>query len=103
MLVLSIAGRLDQEAGEAVSFTSDRAISGGAIEMALTVRTVEYFYARIAQKPDKAYELLAQLAREEISLLAFSAVPFGSHHVELTLFPDQPANLMRAAAKLGWD
>ena len=71
--------------------------------MALTVQTMEYFYARIQKDPDKAYELLAQLAREEISLLAFSAVPYGSDHVELTLFPDQPANLLRAAAKLGWN
>lgn len=71
--------------------------------MALTVQTVEYFYARIAQKPEKAYELLAQLAREEISLLAFSAVPFGSHHVELTLFPDNPEHMLSAGKKLGWD
>lgn len=71
--------------------------------MALSVKTIEYFYARIAQKPDKAYELLAQLTREEINLLAFSVVPFGSHHVELTLFPDEPAHLREAAAKLHWD
>ena len=71
--------------------------------MALNVQTVEYFYARIAQKPDKAYELLAQLVREEISLLGFSAVPFGSHHVELTLFPDHPDHLLAAAKKRGWD
>ncbi len=71
--------------------------------MALNVKTVEYFYARIEQDPARAYELLAQLATEEISLLAFSAVPFGARNVELTLFPDQPEKLMQAAAKLGWD
>lgn len=70
--------------------------------MALTVRTVEYFYARISDEPDQAYDLLAQLAEEEIQLLAFSAVPFGDHHMELTLFPDRAANLLQAAAKLGW-
>jgi hypothetical protein len=70
--------------------------------MALTVRNVEYFYARVANDPDKTYVLLAQLAAEEISLLAFSAVPFGESHVELTLFPDRAADLSTAAAKLGW-
>jgi len=71
--------------------------------MALTVRTVEYFYARVANDPEKAYELLAQLAAEEINLLAFSAVPFGSGRIELTLFPDRTENLVQAAAKLGWN
>jgi hypothetical protein len=71
--------------------------------MALTVGTVEYFYARVANDPDKAYVLLAQLAAEEITLLAFSAVPFGANHFELTLFPDNSAGLLRAAEKLGWN
>jgi hypothetical protein len=71
--------------------------------MALTVRTVEYFYARVANDPDKSYELLAQLAAEAIELLAFSAVPYGESHMELTLFPNRAANLLQAAAKLGWN
>jgi hypothetical protein len=71
--------------------------------MELTVRTVEYFYARVATDPDKAYELLAKLAAEEINLLAFSAVPFGDHQIELTLFPNRSANLLQTAAKLGWN
>lgn len=71
--------------------------------MALSVRTVEYFYAQVRKEPGKAYELLAQLAREEIELLAFSAVPFGANYVELTLFPDRTESLVQAAAKLGWN
>jgi hypothetical protein len=71
--------------------------------MALTVRTVEYFYARVASTPDKAYGFLEALAEEDISLLAFSAVPFGANHVEFTLFPDRAAALIQAAAKLGWN
>ena len=70
--------------------------------MALTVRDVEYFYTRVANEPDKAYELLAQLAAEEVNLLAFSAVPFGGDHIELTLFPDRSDTFMQAVAKLGW-
>lgn len=70
--------------------------------MALSVRTVEYFYANIRDEPAKAYEFLAQLASEEVNILAFSAVPFGPNYVELTIFPDRTETLMNAAQKHGW-
>jgi hypothetical protein len=70
--------------------------------MALSVRTLEYFYIRVADEPGKAYELLAKLAAEEINLLAFSAVPYGHGHVELTVFPDSSARLIRVADMLRW-
>jgi hypothetical protein len=70
--------------------------------MALSVRTVEYFYTKTGDDPAKAYEFLARLASEEINLLAFSAVPFGSNTVELTIFPDRPEHLISLAKKLGW-
>ena len=60
--------------------------------MAISVRAVEYFYTRVESERPKAYELLAQLASEDISLLAFSAVPFGPNHVELTIFPERSAD-----------
>jgi hypothetical protein len=70
--------------------------------MALTVRTIEYFYTRIQSEPVKAYEILAKLSSEEINLLAFSAVPFGANHIELTIFPDRREDFVRLAQKLGW-
>jgi hypothetical protein len=70
--------------------------------MALTVRNAEYFYISIEDSPEKAYELLAQLASAEVSLLAFSAVPFGPNHVELTIFPDRSDPFLQLAKKLGW-
>lgn len=70
--------------------------------MALSVRTMEYFYTRVEDEPGKAYELLTKLASEDINLLAFSAVPYGPNHVELTIFPDQPENLVHVAKLLGW-
>jgi len=70
--------------------------------MPLKVRNVEYFYVRIQDSSEKAYELLARLASEEVNLLAFSAVPYGPNHVELTIFPDQPENFVQAAKNLGW-
>jgi hypothetical protein len=70
--------------------------------MALNVRNAEYFYIRIEDQPEKAYDLLAQLATAEVSLLAFSAVPFGPNHLELTIFPDRSDKFVDIARKLGW-
>jgi hypothetical protein len=66
-----------------------------------TIRLVTYFYTRIEDKPGNAYQLLARLASEEINLLAFSAVPFGPNHIELTLFPDNSDSLLTTAQQLG--
>ena len=70
--------------------------------MNLRVRTVEYFYTRVEDRAGKAYELLEELASQEINLLAFSAIPYGSGIVELTIFPDCSESLIKAAAERGW-
>ena len=70
--------------------------------MALTVRKAEYFYTRVRDTPEHAYGLLAQLASEEVDLLAFSAIPFGPNYIEFTLFPRTGENLRRAAKKFDW-
>jgi len=69
--------------------------------MSLSVRSVEYFYVRIQDAPEKAYEFLARLAAEEVNLLAFSAVPYGPNHVELTIFPNQTKTFIQLVEKLG--
>lgn len=70
--------------------------------MALNVRSVEYFYIRIQNGPDSAYGLLAEMASEEINLLAFSAVPYGPNHVELTIFPERSESLVKLSEDRGW-
>jgi hypothetical protein len=70
--------------------------------MKFSVRSVEYFYTRVEDEPGRAYGLLAKLASEDINLLAFSAVPYGPNHVELTIFPDRSEDFQRVAQKLGW-
>ena len=70
--------------------------------MGLAVRNAEYFYIRIEDSPKKAYKLLSQLASAEVNLLAFSAVPFGPNHFELTIFPDRSDIFLQLAKKLGW-
>jgi hypothetical protein len=69
--------------------------------MSLSVRTVDYFYVRIGGR-ENGYEMLAQLASAAVSLLAFSAVPFGPNHVELTIFPERSDKFTELAQKLGW-
>lgn len=71
--------------------------------MALTVRNAEYFYTRIEGSLEKAYEILMQLASAEVSLLAFSAVPFGPNHLELTIFPDHIDTFIQLAKTQGWE
>jgi hypothetical protein len=70
--------------------------------MPLHVRTVSYFYTRVEDKPGKAYNVLSRLVSEEINLLAFSAIPYGSGIVELTLFPNSVDDLLSAAREMGW-
>lgn len=70
--------------------------------MTFSVRSVEYFYTRVEDEPGRAYGLLAKLASEDINLLAFSAVPYGPNHVELTIFPDRGEDFQRVARNLGW-
>ncbi len=69
--------------------------------MDVTIREVSYFYVTVADRPEKAYEMLSDLALAEINLLAFSAVPYGPHHAQLTIFPDNADNMVRAAEALG--
>lgn len=71
--------------------------------MAIQVRPVEYFYLRVETDPHKAYDFLAQLASEDINLLAFSAVPFGPNHFELTIFPEKSVNFQALAEQAGWN
>ena len=70
--------------------------------MTFSVRSVEYFYTRVADESGRAYGLLAKLASEDINLLAFSAVPYGPNQFELTIFPDRSEDFRRVAQKLAW-
>jgi hypothetical protein len=66
--------------------------------MAFTIRRVEYFYVTVEDRPGEAYKLLSQLASLGINLLAFTGIPMGPAHTQLSLFPDDPL-MMREVAK----
>lgn len=67
--------------------------------MAFQVRRAEYFYTTVPDEPGQALKLLTLLAEKGLSLLAFTAVPVGPHHTQLTLFPDDVAKTVSEAKK----
>jgi hypothetical protein len=69
--------------------------------MAFSVRRVDYFYATIADRPGEGFQVLTQLADVGVNLLAFSAVPIGPLHTQLTLFPDDAQRMAAAARRAG--
>jgi hypothetical protein len=69
--------------------------------MSTSVRRVSYYYATAEDRPGSAYQVLNEMARHEVNLLAFSIVPMGPTSVQVTLFPEDPERLERAAASLG--
>jgi hypothetical protein len=69
--------------------------------MASSVRRVEYFNTTVQDRPGEAYKLLSQLADLGLNLVAFTAVPVGPLHAQLTLFPEDPARMADVARKAG--
>jgi hypothetical protein len=69
--------------------------------VAFTVRRVEYFHTTVADRPGEAFKLLSQLADLGVDLIAFTAVPVGPTHAQLTIFPENPLKLASEAKKAG--
>ena len=69
--------------------------------MEAKVRVVDYFYVMVKDRPGEACKALSWLAREEVNLLAFSAVPIGHEHTQLVIFPESAERFIRAAEKRG--
>ena len=69
--------------------------------MAFTIRRVEYFTTTVHDQPGEAYKLLSQLADLGLNLVAFTAVPIGPQHAQLTIFPEDALRMADAARKAG--
>jgi hypothetical protein len=67
--------------------------------MAFHVRRIDYFSTTVRDDPGEAYKLLATLANLGVNLLAFTAVPVGTLHTQLTIFPEDSAKLANEAKK----
>lgn len=67
--------------------------------MTYQVQRAEYFYTTVPDEPGQALKLLSLLAEKGINLLAFTAVPVGPNHTQVTLFPDDVAKTVSEARK----
>lgn len=69
--------------------------------MAYAIRRVDYFNTTVRDQPGEAYRLLSQLAELGLSLVAFTAVPVGPTHTQLTLFPEDAGRMRSAGQRAG--
>ncbi len=67
------------------------------------IQRASYFSTTVKDQPGEAYKLLAVLAARGIHLVAFTAVPVGPEHTQLTLFPQDARQLQTEAGKAGLD
>jgi len=74
----------------------------GGKAMAFNIKKVDYFYTCVADRPGEAYKVLAMLCEMGINLLAFTAIPTGPTHTQLTLFPEDAHQLSDQAKKAGF-
>ena len=69
--------------------------------MTFSIRRVDYFYTTVKDQPGEAYKVLSLLASRGINLVAVTAVPFGPMNTQLTLFPEDTAQLRNEAQRAG--
>ena len=69
--------------------------------MAETVRTLEYFYVTVPNKPGEGARALSALRDAGVNLIAFSGFPQG-RGAQLDFVPEDPAAFKAAARKAKW-
>ena len=69
--------------------------------MAYSIQRVDYFYTTVQDQPGEAYKLLAEMADMGLNMVAFTAVPVGPMHTQLTIFPEDSARMSAAAQRAG--
>jgi hypothetical protein len=65
-----------------------------------TIRKVDYFYIKAANKPGEGANILGRLRDAGVNLLAFSGFPEG-RQAQIDFVPEDPAWFQQAAKKLG--
>ena len=68
--------------------------------MSASIVCADYYHAMVKDRPGAAYELLSQLAQTGVSLMAFNAIPMGSDHTQLGLFPRSPSRWMPCSLRV---
>lgn len=69
--------------------------------MAYKILRTGYFCTTVKDQPGEAYNVLSTLAARGINLVAFTAVPVGSMHTQLTIFPADERNFVTEANQIG--
>jgi hypothetical protein len=69
--------------------------------MAFQVHRTSYFYLSVRDRPGEAYRILAQLAKLGVNLRAFTGVPVGPEHTQLTVFPENEAKFRASVSGAG--
>lgn len=69
--------------------------------MAYQIRRVDYYYTTVKDQPGEAYQILNELAKQGVNLLAFTAVPIGPTTTQMALFPEQGSRLQAVATRAG--
>ncbi len=69
--------------------------------MATKVRTVDYYYVQLPDKPGRGVNVLGGLAEAGVNLLATLGFPSGRGKKQLDLVPEDAAVFKKAAKKLG--
>jgi hypothetical protein len=70
--------------------------------MAETVRTMEYYYAQVEDRPGEGRKLLEFLSAHSINLTAFTAFPTENGRSQLDFFPEDIGKLKAAAEEAGF-
>lgn len=70
--------------------------------MADRVRKVNYCYAKVSSRAGQGAKMLAELKKDDLSLLAFSGFPAGGGKAQLDFVTDDLPALRRVAKKHGW-
>lgn len=69
----------------------------------MNVRTVDYYYTMVQDRPGQAAELLSLLSDSGVDMLAFSIVPVGPTHTQLQLYPASANQLLATAKRAALD
>jgi hypothetical protein len=69
--------------------------------MAIRIRRASYFYLTVDDVPGEAYRVLSRLSQLGVNLLAFTGVPVGPQRTQMSVFPEDAAQLQKAAKNAG--
>src|SRR5258706_13031304 len=66
-----------------------------------SIRSMDYFYTRVNDKPGQAARIVEALAAEGGGMLAFSGFPGGKKKSQIVFVPEDAKAFKRAAKKMG--